>query len=84
MDYLGLFLGEIINNYGSVLMQSSKGTKNTLSLVMLTRIFSCWKTNPYLSMTSLASSKMRVRNTKSGLLKLINLCWFPLIVTLVD
>ena len=80
MDYLGLFLGEIINNYGSVLMQSSKGTKNTLSLVMLTRIFSFWKTNPYLRMTSLTSSEMRVRNAKSlvasHLVSLIKSCCF--------
>ena len=62
-------------------MRSSKGAVDSLSFVMLTWIFSCWKISPYLSRTSLASSKMTIRNTKSlvapGLVMLINSCCFP-------
>ena len=39
-----------------MLMQSSKGVVDSLFFVMLAQIFSCWKTSPYLSRTSLAFS----------------------------
>ena len=46
-------------------MQSFDDEVDSLSLVLLTHIFTCWMTNPYLSMTSLVSSHMIVRNAKS-------------------
>ena len=64
-----------------VLMQNFEGVVDSLSLVMLTQIFSNWKTNPCLSMISLASLEMGVRNAKSlvalSLMRLINSYCYP-------